>query len=84
MNKTDTIECIKELGDYIDQLDAMITKLADFSRLGPLSKGSAYDVKGSSWFCITAEHMIDYLYKERKEAENGRKELIVSLWEKEQ
>lgn len=84
MNKTETIEYINKLEDEIKQIDAVIGTLADFARIGFLAKDGGYYVQESSWFRITAEHMIDYLYKEKGKMEESRKELIVLLWEKEQ
>lgn len=84
MNKTETIEYINQLDDEIKQIDAVIGVLADFARIGFLANGGGYYVQESSWFCITAEHMLDYLNKEKKKMEESRKELIVNLWEKEQ
>ena len=84
MNKTETIEYINQLDDEIKQIDAVIGVLADFARIGFLANGGGYYVQESTWFCIAAEHMIDYLNKEKRKMKESRNELIVLLWDREQ
>ena len=84
MDRSETIEYIERLKKENEELLSLMCQLSDFIYISFPKKGGWYDIKGGSWFEITAEHMIDFMDKERKTREEAIKDLIVGLWEEEQ